>query len=156
MAVELADKDTWKDNKKHRAFIEYWTNPQSETFGNVYRSGLAAGFSKTYSMNIVHLAPKWLSKSIERLNLDAEHIKQGIQEIALKTDDPVDSRSPADTRLKAYEILAKIAGMIDNKQSTTNVIVQPILGGLSQNPAQAKTKIKSTIVEQDKEKESLN
>lgn len=149
MATDLVEKDTWKDNRKHRAFIEYWTNPQSETFGNVYQSGLKAGFSKTYSMNIVHLAPKWLSKSIERLNLEPEHIKQGIQELATKTTDPLDSRSPADTRLKAYEILAKITGMIDNKSNTTNVIVQPILGGLSQNPAQAKTKIKSTIVEQE-------
>ena len=121
-------KYQWKGNKKQRLFIEYWIDPVSETFGNVYRSGLKAGFSNSYSMNLTHLAPAWISESIEKLDLQDEHIKQGIQQIAISAPD---SRSPDDTRLKAYETLARIKGIIDNKQSTNVTLVQPILSGRS-------------------------
>lgn len=118
-----------KLNPKQRAFIENYFNPESETFANLYRSGLKAGFSPTYSMNIKHLNPSWLSNLIETAQFQPEHIKQGIQSLALRSND---SRSPDDTRLKAYEILAKITGMIDHKQgSNIQINVQPILGGES-------------------------
>jgi len=119
----------WKGNKRQRAMMEFWLTPTSETFGNAYRSGLKAGFSKSYSANITHLAPHWLSEYIDRLNLDTEHIKQGIYQLATNKD--IDSRSPADTNLKAYEILSEILGLKGNKAGTTVNIVQPILGGSS-------------------------
>lgn len=132
--VKLEDKTPakykWKGNKKQRLFIEYWVNPQSDTFGNASKSGVKAGFSNSYSLNLTHLAPKWLSENIEKLNLYDEHIKQGIYDIALNTDS-TNSRSPNDTKLKAYEVLSDIHGMTGKGNSVNVNIVQPILGGAS-------------------------
>lgn len=124
-----ASKYQWKGNKKQKIAMEFWLNPGSETFGNAYRSFKKAGFSDSYSKNIKNLAPKWLSEYIDRVDLSEEHIKQGIQNIA--TNPNVNSKSPADTNLKAFEALADIKGMIGNKGNTTNVIVTPILNGES-------------------------
>lgn len=114
-------------SKKHQMFMELYTNPQLKTFGNVYQSGINAGFSPSYSRNITYFAPSWLSEYMEKVELHPEHIKQGVQSIATGK---IDSKSVDDTRLKAYELLGKWSGM-DNKQSTITVKVQPILGGAS-------------------------
>lgn len=116
---------------KQKLTLEYWLNPQSTTFGNLYQSCIKAGFRPSYALNISHLRPSWLSETMDTMLLDSDHIKQGIQAIA--TAEHLDSRSPADTNLKAYELLAKMSGQIDSKGqgSTTNILVQPILGGSS-------------------------
>lgn len=127
-----AKKYKWRGNKKQRLFIQYWLEPNSQTFGNAYKSALKAGFSNTYSLNLTGQAPKWLSENLERVDFTAEHIKQGLQQLAISAPD---SRSPDDTRLKSLEILSKIHGLIDNKNGTqVNVnVVQPILNGNSTN-----------------------
>lgn len=114
-------------NKKQRLFIDYWINPESETFANAYQSALRAGFAPTYAMNMTGQAPKWLSESINKLELHPEHIKQGISKIATGE---INSRSVDDTRLKAYELLAKYSGM-DKDKHVNITVVQPILGGQS-------------------------
>lgn len=123
-------KYTYKPSKKNDAFMEYWTDPTSYTFGNVYQSALKAGFSKTYSKNLLNVAPKWLLTYIDRTEFTPHHIKNGLQRLAIEANN---SRSPDDTRLKALEILSKVTGMIDSKGAgmTTNILVQPILGGSS-------------------------
>lgn len=124
---------TKKLKPKQKLAIDNWLNPASQTFGNLYQSCIKAGFRPTYALNIAHLRPSWLSETINQIQLDTDHIKQGIQAIA--TAQNLDSRSPADTNLKAYELLAKMSGQIDNKNgNTTNILVQPILGGSSAIP----------------------
>lgn len=113
-------------NKKQRLFLEYWITPESETFANAYRSALKAGFAPKYALNITSANPKWLLENIDKMDLHPEHIKQGIQRIATGE---INSRSVDDTRLKAYELLGRYAG-IDQKQ-TNITVVQPILGGQS-------------------------
>lgn len=139
---KVEKKYVYRPNKKNDLFMEYWTSPGSETFGNVYKSGLKAGFSKTYSKNLLNIAPQWLLTYIDRTQFTDDHIKNGIQELA--TTSP-NSRSPDDTRLKAYEILAKITGMIDNKSGVTVNVVQPILMGESIKPPK---KINNEVLEQ--------
>lgn len=118
---------------KQRLTIEYWLDPASETFGNLYKSCLKAGFARTYALNVSNLNPNWLSETIEQVELKPEHIKQGITRIA--TGD-INSKSVDDTRLKAYELLGRYAG-IDNKGTTTNItLVQPILGRRSIKPTE--------------------
>jgi hypothetical protein len=131
-------------DKKKLMFMDNWTNPDSKTFGNVYRSGINAGFSPSYSRNLTHLAPKWLSAYIDKLELSPEHIKQGVQNIATK--DFVDSRSVDDTRLKAYETLAKLSGMMNTNNNVTVNVVQPILAGMS---VQQPKKVDNTVIDQD-------
>lgn len=112
---------------KQKLTIKYWTDEQSETFGNLYQSAVKAGFRRTYALKLLSNRPLWLSETV-MANYEPAQIKQGIQNIAKAAPN---SRSPDDTRLKAFELLGKIAGMIDTKGNTTNVIVQPILNGES-------------------------
>lgn len=112
---------------KQRRVLEAYLNPKSDTFGNLYKSCIKAGFSNSYALNIAHLNPSWLSESIEQTHLLSDHIKQGVQKIATGE---INSKSVDDTRLKAYEMLGKWAGM--DKSTNTNItIVQPILGGVT-------------------------
>lgn len=128
VTVTTDDGFVYKPTKKNDMFMEYWTDPASETFGNVYKSALKSGFSKTYSKNLLNVAPKWLLTYIDRTNLTEEHITQGIQNLAMSAPN---SKSPDDTRLKAYELLMKLKGLADNKTTTNINIVQPILAGRS-------------------------
>ncbi len=115
-------------NKQKLMFMDLWTNPQNKTFGNVYQSGLAAGFSPTYSRNLMNAAPKWLVSFIDKMELEEEHIKQGIQNIATGQ---INSKSVDDTRLKAYELLMKLKGLGNDTHNTNITLVQPILNGAS-------------------------
>ena len=113
---------------KQRLTLDYWLTPTSETFGNLYQSCVKAGFAPKYALNISHLNPLWLSETLEQVELRPEHIKQGVTKIATGE---INSRSVDDTRLKAYELLGRYAG-IDNNKNTTNItLVQPILAGAS-------------------------
>ncbi len=125
-------------NRKQLMFMDLWTDPASQTFGNVYKSGLAAGFAPTYARNIANVAPQWLLSNIDKTDLKEEHIKQGVQRIATGE---INSKSVDDTRLKAYEMLARFNGMLDTKTSVNVAIVQPILGGAS-------VKKNSTVIDQ--------
>lgn len=125
-----------KLNPKQKRVIELWIDPTSNTFGNLYRSALDAGFSPTYALNLANAKPLWLSENMDKQILDKELITQGVQAIA--TGKNIDSRSVDDTRLKAYELLGRYAGL-DNqgKGNVTVVNVQPILGGDSVKYAHA-------------------
>ena len=108
--------------------MEYYLNPLSETFGNVYRSGLKAGFSKYYATNLRNVAPKWLQSYLEKTDFTNDHINQLLQQLALNAEN---SRSPDDSRLKAIELMMKSKGMIDKQGGINFNIVQPILDGKS-------------------------
>lgn len=115
-------------NPKQKLTIKYWTDESMETFGNLYQSAIKAGFRPSYALKLSSNRPLWLSETV-LANYEPAQIRQGIQNIARSAPD---SRSPDDTRLKAYELLGKITGIIDNKGQVTNVtLVQPILAGES-------------------------
>jgi len=116
---------------KQQLALDYWMNSDSDTFGNLYKSCLKAGFRPSYALNIANLNPSWLSENIDLQQLNPEHIKQGVQRIATGE---INSRSVDDTRLKAYELLGRYAGMDNNKQTTNVTLVQPILAGASYTP----------------------
>lgn len=121
----------WQSTPQQTKFMEQWLTPTSGTFGNAYRSAIAAGYKEHYALQLASpsVNNKWITEYAKKLNLTDEHIRQGIQSLALSANN---AKSPDDTRLKAYEILAKISGMVDNRGgSTTNILVQPILGGAS-------------------------
>jgi len=60
----MAIKKDEKLSSQQIKFLEFYLNVESDTFGNVYQSGLKAKYSKEYSENITHLMPKWLSENI--------------------------------------------------------------------------------------------
>lgn len=132
---------------KQQLALDYWMNSDSDTFGNLYKSCLKAGFRPSYALNIANLNPSWLSENIDLQQLNPEHIKQGVQRIATGE---INSRSVDDTRLKAYELLGRYAGMDNNKQTTNVTLVQPILAGASYKPNNSGD---TTIIDQSPEPE---
>lgn len=118
----------YRANKKQKLFMEYWTDPSSPTFANIYKSGLKSGFSPTYSKNLANVAPQWLLTYIDKMQLEEQHIEQGITKIATGE---INSKSIDDTRLRAYELLMKLKGLDSKKQQNITVNVQPILASAS-------------------------
>lgn len=127
---DIPKKYVWRANRKQIDFMERWLSPHSETYSNVMKSAIAAGYSKSYAEKILTFNQVWISEYMKRVGMTKEHIKMGIQQLALEAPD---SRSPDDTRLKAFEILGKIEGMIDKPGGASFTFVQPILGGKSVN-----------------------
>lgn len=134
----------WQNTPQQNAFMAYWIEPSSETFGNTYTSGLKAGYSPNYARQLASpsINNKWLTEYVNKLDYSPEHIKQGIQQIATRANN---SKSPDDTRLKAYEILAKITGMLTDKNTLNinNVQMTPILGGKAST-----TEADNTVIDQ--------
>jgi len=133
-----AKANQWNATPQQKLFMELWTNPKSDTFGNAYGSALQAGYSAKYAANISipSVANKWIREYNEGTEFTDKHIKNGIQAIALN---PSQAKSPDDTRLKAYELLAKIQGMTNPKANVTNnIVVTPILNGMSVNAKDTK------------------
>lgn len=120
----------WQNTPKHTRYMELWLDPRSNLFGNAHASALEAGFSPYYANQIASpsVGNKWITEYTKKLTLTDEHIRQGIQSLAISANN---AKSPDDTRLKAYEILSRINGMIDSKNTTNVVLVQPILNGSS-------------------------
>lgn len=54
------------DKPKQELALSYYKDPASETFGNLYRSCIKAGFSDSYSKNITSKRPEWLSENTAR------------------------------------------------------------------------------------------
>lgn len=135
----------WKNTPQQHLFMENWLTPTSVTFGNAYKSAVAAGYSDYYAQKIAspNTCNKWIGEFVKRLSLTEDHIIAGISELALSKE--LDSRSPADTNLKAYELLMKASGMIDSKSGTTVNIVQPILGGNSISAQEVKQDTSETV-----------
>lgn len=66
-------------------FLASYLDPNSETWGNAYKSAIRAGFSETYAMNIKNQMPTWL---LEKLD-DTSILQQAIVNLKefLTTDD---------------------------------------------------------------------
>ncbi len=132
----------WQNTPQQNLFMEYWLEPSSETFGNSFASAMKAKYSRSYAVQLSSPAinNKWIQEYTKGTVMDAEHTKKALQDVYLNPKTYNNSRSPADTRLKALELLAKVNGMVDTGKGNTTVnIVQPILGGESVNrpPKQA-------------------
>lgn len=123
----------WQNTPQQNFFMENWLEPSSETFGNAYGSAVKAKYSHSYAVQLASPAinNKWIQEYTKGTVMDSEHTKKALQDVYLNPKTYNNSRSPADTRLKALELLAKVNQMIDNKGVTTNILVQPILSGLS-------------------------
>ena len=56
-------------NPQQLEFLSYYTNPNSETFGNALQSALKAKYSQEYSESITHQMPGWLSENLGDVKL---------------------------------------------------------------------------------------
>lgn len=60
--MALKNKD--KLNERQILFLSLYLDPNSETFGNAYRSAIKAGYSSEYADNISGQGNKWLSENV--------------------------------------------------------------------------------------------
>jgi hypothetical protein len=121
----------WQNTPRQLQFMQYWFDPESPTHSNAYKSALRAGYSPYTANKITSISEdnKWIGEYRRNIAFKGDHVIQGIETIAKKRT--IDSKSPDDTRLKAYEALAKITGVLDTKNTTNINIVQPILSSSS-------------------------
>lgn len=54
----------WVADPRQQAFLAYYLDPKSPTFGNATQSGIKAKFTAEYSENIMAQMPTWLSEKI--------------------------------------------------------------------------------------------
>lgn len=112
---------------KKQAFLEYYYNPQSETYSNAYRSGLRAGFSDSYSrmLKSPSQSKKWTSidNYTDRQAMSPEHILSSYEKIALQSP-------KEENQLKALEMLAKIKGMLVDKKIIATTTIEDILNDI--------------------------
>jgi hypothetical protein len=50
-------------NVQRELCVANYTNPESPTFGNVYKSALSAGFNESYARALTSLKPKWFGEN---------------------------------------------------------------------------------------------
>src|SRR5688572_9541063 len=79
-----AVSNQWQSNPKQELFLNNYFDPGSQTFGNIFKSALKAGYKESYARNLVRHKSKnmWLEEFVRNTKLEPEHITQGIQEIA--------------------------------------------------------------------------
>lgn len=109
---------------RQEAFLDYYYEPESETFGKVYQSAIRAGYSESYAkvLRAPAINNKWIRYNKKR-ELTPEHIMAGIQNIAT-------SRAAPRDKLKAYELLAKLHGMLVERSINQNYNIETALSEL--------------------------
>jgi phage terminase small subunit len=115
----------WQATPQQELFLEYYLIPGSPTFANAYQSAIKAGYSESTAIKITapSVLNQWIVEARRLVNMQPEHIVQGIQTEATTA---LHSRD----RLKAYELLAKLKGMLVDRQITAHVNIEQALDDL--------------------------
>ena len=116
-----------QSDPKKKLWLQYYYDPESETFANAYASGLRAGFKDSYArvLNTPSFETKWtnIENYMEQTNMHPQHIVKSFERLAL--------RSPKEeTQLKALEHLAKIKGMYVEKKIVATTTIEDILNDI--------------------------
>lgn len=116
----------WQSNPKQLLFFQHYFEPASKTFGNVFQSAVKAGYSETYARTLSRQKGKalWLSEYARNTQFTPEHILAGITNIATS------EYSRQSDKLKAYELLAKLSGMIVDRSANVSVNIEAALNDL--------------------------
>ena len=125
---------------QQQLFLDLYFDTKSPTFGNAYQSAIASGYSDNYARQILNIGNNWITENNRLRNLDTEHILQGIQDLALSASR---SKSPDDTRLKAYELLARVKGMLIERKQIQHQMLKLDLTGVLDVPDNSLAKPKT-------------
>lgn len=106
----------WTANPKQETFIKHYIDPKSRTFGNTYQSALLAGYSDSYARKLSSksIGNQWIGDYVNKVVLSPDHIVQGISNLAITSIRDSD-------KLRAYELLAKLQGLLVDKSTNTNL-----------------------------------
>lgn len=125
--LEKAREAQLRLNPKQEAFLEAYYNPTSETYANVYKSALRAGYKDSYArlMKSPSVNNKWIT--IENYKgadgMTEQHIIGSIERIAMRGFQDKD-------RLQALKLLAQLRGMVVDKQIVGHVNIEQALSEL--------------------------
>lgn len=110
-------------------FLKNYTSLDSPTFGNAYRSALAAGYAHYYASQFVSTKPKWL---LDGLSGDREGmLMKAERNLDRALDMPLDSDELGDRALKATMFVAerlgkKVYGNVqDDQNNSTKILILP-------------------------------
>lgn len=107
-----------KLDKRKLDFIRYWTDFNSDSFGNVFQSGIKAGYSPKVSRQLTsnYKNLDWIKDAKEYMdNFSPLHIVSGLQALSKS------ARADRD-KIAALDRLAKIKGMyVDQQRTEVNV-----------------------------------
>lgn len=117
----------WQSNPKQQLFLYNYFEPTSKTFGNVFQSAISAGYKESYARTLTRRNNKnmWLTEYARSTQLQPEHITAGITSIA------TDQNAKPSERLKGYELLAKLQGMLIDRSATLSVNIEAALNELT-------------------------
>lgn len=112
---------------RQSAYLRAYSNPSSPSFGNSYKSALAAGYSSQTAKNLTHLKPDWLSENIGNISkqvISPEEITAILSNMIYSPDES------AVIRLKAIELMMKFYKMLNsNDQSNAPLQISIDLSG---------------------------
>lgn len=116
----------WQSNPRQQLFLKNYFDPASITFSNVFQSALNAGYKESYARSLTRQSNKnmWLSEYVGNVLMLPEHITAGITSIATSPN------SKPSEQLKAYELLAKLQGMLVDKSATVHLNIEAALDQL--------------------------
>lgn len=116
----------WQSNPKQQLFLKNYFDATSKTFGNVFQSAIDAGYSESYARTLTRKSNKnmWISEYLSHNILLPEHIIAGITQIATSPE-----TRQAD-KLRAYELMAKLSGMIIDRSASLSVNIETALSEL--------------------------
>lgn len=115
----------WTANPKQELWLKLYLTPGSPSFGNAYESAITVGYSESYAHVIASPAVSndWIKNSLQLASLKPDHIIQGIQQEAMMAPRSGD-------RLRAYELLAKMQGMLIDRSMNMNVNIEAAIQDL--------------------------
>lgn len=72
-------------------FLEYYLNPDSETFSNIYRSAIKAGYSESYADNMRAKTLDWVSGNVGEVTKGelVTQAKKNLKELLVTQDEKI-------------------------------------------------------------------
>lgn len=112
----------WTNSPQQNEFLRFYLDPeQPETWGNAYLAATKAGYSESYSSQIMSVAPMWVQQAQNLVKLQPEHLKQALANIASS------KYEKASDRIQAIKLLGIDQGMFVQKQLVGHVNIEQAL-----------------------------
>lgn len=122
----VVTSNQWQSNPKQQLFLFHYFDASSKTFGNVFQSAINAGYRESYARTLTRKENKnmWIHEYLNKNTFLPEHIVAGITQIATSP------HSRQNDKLKAYELLAKLQGMLIDRSASISVNIETALNEL--------------------------
>lgn len=116
----------WQATPRQLKFIDAYMDPRSETFGNAYQSGIKAGFSESYSQNLMKpsVGLKWVEQAYNIMTLEKPHLMMQLSQII------VDPYAKASDKISAIKTYGQEKGMFVEKKVVGVVGIEQALSEL--------------------------